>query len=138
VTHTTPQRLANLFAITDRAVTADLFKIASAIAAGSTTASVFSETPSFLRAKFPDLSDNDLSRVALLMSWAMYLQHTATTRLFVRKWRVAKDVGVDNDAAHAIALTQSVDRILAALVEGFTTNAAGNEREEAYEKPTSM
>jgi hypothetical protein len=109
MTCTTPQRLIDLFAIADRAVTAELFKIASAIAAGSTTTSIVTEAPAFLRATFPNLADDDLNRVAILLSWGQYIQHTCTTRELSRKWRLTRTIGVGDDDALDYALAQGAE-----------------------------
>jgi len=105
--HAVPQRLVDLFAIADREVTAELFRIA--IAAGSTTTSIVTEAPAFLRTTFPSLAGDDLNRIAILTSWAMYVQHTATVRELSRKWRLARTIGVGDDDALDAALAQGAE-----------------------------
>jgi hypothetical protein len=115
--HAIPRRLADLFAIADRPVTAALFEIASAVAAGATTTSIAAEVPDFLRAMFPNLSEDDLDRVAILASWGMYCQHTATTRELARKWRLARTIGVGDDDAIEFALAERIASRIAAHLQ---------------------
>jgi hypothetical protein len=117
----TPQRLADLFAIADRTTTAELFNVASAIATGSTTTSIVTEAPAFLRAMFPNLSDDDLNRVAILASWAMYCQHTKTTSALVQKWKTAKILGADECNAADIALATAAE-FTDHVIKRFTTS----------------
>ena len=109
--HAIPRRLADLFAIADRPVTAALFEIASAVAAGATTTSIAAEVPDFLRAMFPNLSEDDLDRVAILASWGMYCQHTATTR------ELARTIGVGDDDAIEFALAERIASRIAAHLQ---------------------
>jgi hypothetical protein len=109
MTSATPQRLIDLFAIADRTVTAELFTIASAIAAGSTTTLIVTEAPAFLRALFPDLTDDEQNRVGILLAWSQYIQHVCTTRELARKWRLARIIGVGDDDALDYALAQGAE-----------------------------
>lgn len=109
MTSAAPQCLIDLFAIADRATTAELFKIASAIVAGSATTSIVTEAPTFIRALFPNLTDDDQNRVTILLAWAQYIQHVCTTRELARKWRLARIIGVGDDDALDYALSQSAE-----------------------------
>src|SRR5262249_59811339 len=70
---------------------------------------IITEAPAFLRAQFPNLSDDDLNRVAILASWSQYVQHTCTTREFARKWRLSKVIGVGDGDAIDYALAQGAE-----------------------------
>lgn len=147
--------------LTGRANTAALLEIAVTIAAGTTTA-ITAEAPPFLRAALPGVSDGDLNRVALLLSWGMYLQHTTTVRELARKWRIARTIGAGEDDALDFALAaaaelaeqrfaawaldvpigaaaSSTDRFLSALAERIAQRvvarmgAAAEKREEVFE-----
>jgi hypothetical protein len=88
-----PDHLIDLFAIADRSTTSELFKIAGPVAAGATATACLTEAPPWLRALFPSVGSGDQDRFALLLTWSMFVQYTATTRELARKWRIAKTLG---------------------------------------------
>jgi hypothetical protein len=104
-----PKNLIDLFAIADREVTAELFKIAAPIAAGTTTTAIIIKAPPWMRTALADVGDTDLDRVAVLLTWGMYLQHTATVRELSRKWKIAKTIGNSDDDALDFALAAAAE-----------------------------
>jgi hypothetical protein len=104
-----PKNLIDLFAIADREITAELFKIAAPVAAGATTTAILAKAPAWMRAALVNIDDTDLDRIAVLLSWGMYLQHTATVREFSRKWKIAKTIGNSDDDALDFALAAGAE-----------------------------
>jgi hypothetical protein len=102
---TTTQHLADLFTVANREVTAELFKIARAITTGTIATRATVEHSAFTGALLPGLTDKERERVALLIGWAMHVQHTATTCELSRKWRIARFLGSSEGDAidHALA-----------------------------------
>jgi hypothetical protein len=124
-----PDRLRALFEIAGRETTAELFKIAGPIAAGSTATAVITEAPAFIRAALPNLADDELDRVALLITWAMYITHTTTTRELSRKWKIAKTLGHADDDALDFALAEGAElaeQRFAAWAASMPVGAASN------------
>jgi hypothetical protein len=145
-----PKNLIDLFQIADREVTAELFKIAMPIAAGTTTTAINTAAPDWLRVMFPSISANfaaDLDHFAVLLGWGLYVQHVCTTRELARKWRIARTIGNSDDDALDFALAagaelveqrfvawaldlpvgaaaNSTDRFMSALAERIATRVA--------------
>jgi hypothetical protein len=107
-----PKNLIDLFAIADREITAELFKIAAPVAAGATATTIATTAPPWLRTAFPSISANfaaDLDRFAILLTWAMYCQNVCTTRELARKWRIAKTLGTSDDDCLDFALAAGAE-----------------------------
>jgi hypothetical protein len=86
----TPQHLTDLFEIANGANTAELFRVARAVAEGTIATAVIKEAPTFLPALFPTLSDADHSRIGLVMAWAMHVQNVHTIRELSKNRKIAQ------------------------------------------------
>jgi hypothetical protein len=106
VTSTAPLDLAE---ITGRPTTAALLTMAAAIITGKAVTAITTKAPAHMRALFPDMSAGDLDRVALLVGWAQYVQHTATTCELSRKWRIARTIGAAADDTLDFALAAAAE-----------------------------
>jgi hypothetical protein len=104
-----PQDLIALFEIAGRETTAELFKIAAPIAAGNTKTAIITTAPAWLRKAIPGLADDDADRVAVLLTWGMYLAHTCTTRELCRKWKIGRTLGLDDTATIDFALAEGAE-----------------------------
>lgn len=91
------------FSLTGRDTTAALRELATAIAAGGAAAVLRGSTPTFISAGFPHIATTDRNRIALLLAWAMQVQHTETAVELARTRRrkaaeaFAQDVGFEDD-----------------------------------------
>jgi hypothetical protein len=115
--------------VTGRPATAALLEMATAIITGKTADTITAEPPPFIRALFPDLDNNVLDRIAVLVSWGLYVQHTATVRELARKWRLARVVGNSEDDTLDLALAAAAElaeQRFAAWALDMPTGAAAN------------
>jgi hypothetical protein len=104
-----PEHVVALFEIAGRENTAELYRIATPIAAGTTSSAIIYTAPAWLCAAFPNVAKEDLDRFILLVCWSMYCQHTATTRELCRKWKIARVIGHSEDDALDFALAQGAE-----------------------------
>jgi len=64
--------------LTGREATVALRELATAIAAGEAAVVLQAPPPAFIGTAFPDIAAIDRDRIALLLVWAMQIQHTET------------------------------------------------------------
>jgi hypothetical protein len=64
-----PEHVVALFEIAGRENTAELYRIATPIAAGTTSSAIIYTAPAWLCAAFPNVAKEDLDRFILLVCW---------------------------------------------------------------------
>src|SRR5262249_33740064 len=93
-----------------------LREIATVIATGRAAVVLQAPTPAFIGAAFPDVAATERDRIALLLAWAMQVQHTETAVELERTRRrraaemFAQDVGFEDDRWRPfMSLIRSID-----------------------------
>jgi hypothetical protein len=109
MSNTWPKDSIALFEVAGRETTAELFKIAAKTAGGATTTAIITKAPAWLREIIPGIDAAAADRLAVLLSWSMYVQHTATVRELVRKWRIARNLGHAEGDALDLAMAQGAE-----------------------------
>jgi hypothetical protein len=104
-----PEHVVALFEIAGRENTAELYRIATPIAAGTTSSATFTRRRRGCARRSRTLRKRTSIGSSCWCVGSMYCQHTATTRELCRKWKIARVIGHSEDDALDFALAQGAE-----------------------------